>query len=190
MKNSKLLIVFFLVLLVITGGYLFLRKTNQPLPSSNSVEKSEEITTMTSGEFIKGQKIPDVTFIDFDGNTHRLSDFAGKAVVLDFWAAWCPFCVEEMSELQQAQDKYPENLVMIGVHRTDTERKDRGLEFARQRGVSYLLVSDSDGSLYRAAGGFGMPVAVFIDKEGVVVEIKSGPKTQEEIEEKTSNLIK
>lgn len=188
MKNSKLLIVIFLVLLVITAGYLFLTRTNRPLPSSNSVEKSEEITTMVSGEFIKGQKTPDVTFTDFDGNRHSLSDFDGRAVVLDFWAAWCPFCVAEMPLLQAAQDKYKDELIMVGVHRGDTERKDLGLKFARERGVTYLLASDN-GALYNAAGGFGMPVAVFIDKNGVVQEIKSGPKTQEEIEKKIGQLV-
>ena len=127
--------------------------------------------------------------VDFEGGTHTISDYKGKAVVLDFWAGWCPFCVAELPLLQEAQDKYPEDLVMIGVHRTDTESLSTGIRFANERGVSYLLVSDSNGSLYKAAGGFGMPVSVFIDKEGVVQEIKSGPKTEEEIKEKIEKLI-
>lgn len=185
-KNTRYLIIIFL--LILGGGYLVLRGglVSQPqAPGSQTKVPPSQV----SGSFTRGQKAPDVTLVDFDGKTHNLSDLEGRAVVLDFWAAWCPFCLEEMPELQEAQDNYGEKLVMIGVHRTDTESKDVGLKFARDRGVSYLLVADADGSLYRAAGGFGMPTAVFIDPEGVVSEIKSGPKTKNEIEEKISELF-
>ena len=109
---------------------------------------------------------------------------------MDFWAAWCPFCIEEMPELQTAQEEYGEDLVMIGIHRTDTEKAETGLKFAEDRDISYLLVSDSNGALYEASGGFGMPVAVFIDRKGVVQDIKVGPKTKEEIKEKVSKLLR
>lgn len=179
MKKVFLIVVGFVVLGA--AGYFLSqgKQTQQP------VEKFEASQTT----FKKGQTAPDVAFIDFEGQTHHLSEFQGKAAVLDFWAAWCPFCLEEMVELQKAHDKHKDQLIMIGVHRTDTESKETGLKFAKGRGVSYLLVSDQDGSLYRAAGGFGMPVAVFIDKGGVVQEIKSGPKTAEEIQEKIGKLI-
>lgn len=177
---NKVLILAILVILG-AGGYFLSqgRQTQQPVDKFEANQMA----------FKKGQTAPDVAFIGFEGKNHRLSEFQGKAVVLDFWAAWCPFCLEEMMELQRAQDEYQE-LVMIGVHRTDTENKETGLKFAKERGVSYLLVSDQDGSLYRSAGGFGMPVAVFIDKEGIVQEIKSGPKTAEEIKEKIGKLVK
>ncbi|MCH7951537.1 TlpA family protein disulfide reductase [Patescibacteria group bacterium] len=143
------------------------------------------------GRFVKGESAPKVVATSFEGDEVDVSQFYGeRAVILDFWAGWCPFCIEEMPLLQKAQDQYGDDLVMIGVHRTDTESVAVGERFSRERGVSYLLIQDGDGSLYRAAGGIGMPVAVFIDKQGVVQEIKSGPKTTEEIEEKTARLIK
>lgn len=188
MQKLKIILGLAIIAVLGVGGYFLLSR------GQVSKEPSGEPLTVDfqAGEvqnFQKGQRAPDVSFVDFDGGTHKLSDFAGKAVVLDFWAAWCPFCIEEMPELQKAQDKYKDKLVMIGVHRTDTEKPDAGLRFARERGVSYLLVADTDGSLYRAVGGFGMPVAVFIDSNGVVREVKSGPKTVEEIEEKIAALL-
>jgi len=187
-SKTPLLIIVFVLFALGIGGYFVFRSGGQDSATSGVSQKTELRSTEVSGNFVKGQKVPDATFTDFEGNLHMLSDFEGRAVVLDFWAAWCPFCVAEMPLLQAAQDKYADDLVMIGVHRTDTEKKERGLEFAKERGVTYLLLSD-DGSLYRAAGGFGMPVAVFIDKDGVVQEIKSGPKTAEEIEERTGKLV-
>lgn len=150
-------------------------------------EKSLQI--VIEGRFEKGKLAPRIVTTSFSGEKVDISQWYGeKAVVLDFWAGWCPFCVGEMSELQKTQDAYSDDLVMIGVHRTDTEPVKTGEKFAKERGVSYLLVKD-DGSIYRAAGGLGMPVAVFINKEGVVEEVKSGPKTAEEIAEKVGKLI-
>lgn len=168
--------------LLVAGGYFVLRGTQ-------SNQQVQEFRPVETQPFRKGEKVPDVTLVGFDDKTYKLSDFSGKAVVLDFWAAWCPFCVEEMLELQKAQEKYSDQLVMIGVHRTDTENKNTGIKFARQRGVSYLLVTDNNGALYKAAGGFGMPVAIYIDSDGTIVEIKSGPKTKEEIKKRISELV-
>lgn len=184
MKSGKTLLIVGVIVLFTAGGWFLLRGGPKDTEETLKIQPAQ-----VQGKFLKGQKAPDVAFVDFEGNTYQLSQFAGKAVVLDFWAGWCPFCIEEMPELQKAQDRHGEVLVMIGVHRTDTEGPSTGLEFAKARGVSYLLISDSNGSLYRAAGGFGMPVAVFIDKEGIVREVKSGPKTEEEIEEKIGRIV-
>ena len=150
---------------------------------------SEPAATI-EGRFVKGKAAPKVMAQAFSGEEIDVSAHYGKrAVVLDFWAGWCPFCVAEMPELQKAQDRFGDDLVMIGVHRTDTESVAVGQRFADERGVSYILIKDSDGSLYRASGGIGMPTAVFIDKSGIVTEIKSGPKTAEEITEKVRALL-
>jgi peroxiredoxin len=186
---------YILIGIILFGMILFLfsrskGSNKEQLP--DQTQKTNDQVTSTSeirGSFIKGEKAPEVDLVDFDGAAHLLSDFKGKAVIVDFWAGWCPFCVEEMPELQKTQDEFSEDLVIIGIHRTDTEKISTGLEFSQKQGVSYLLVSDKSGSLYRAAGGFGMPVAVFIDKQGKVVEIKSGPKTKEEIKEKVERLV-
>lgn len=178
--QTKLFIIIAIAVLVGAGAFVVYSRA-KPQPSLQHVQGS--------AGFNKGEQAPEFVLTDFAGQTHRLSDFQGRAVVLDYWAAWCPFCVEEMPKLQEVQDKYKDKLVMIGVHRTDTEKTAVGQKFAADRGVSYLLVVDNDGSLYRAAGGFGMPVAVFIDKSGVVQEVKSGAKTGKEIEEKVEKLV-
>ena len=189
MKNTKLIVVILIIFVLGILGYLLFIKNDDTKVQQRASDASKDALTQVSGSFKQGEKIPDVRLIDLDGNTHELSNFAGKAVIIDFWAGWCPFCIEEMPELQKAHQEYGNDLVIIGVHRTDTESVENGLKFAKERGVTYLLVSDSDGSLYRAAGSFGMPVAVFIDKEGVVTEIKSGPKTAEEIKQKVGELV-
>lgn len=195
MRKSNLLMLLGGAIILAVGGYFLFRSGGSSDFSGLQDKKASsqlvgDISPPSiNGSFKKGEKIPPVSFSGLNGNRYLLDDFSGKPIVIDFWAAWCPFCVSEMPELEKLQQKYPNEVVIIGVHRTDTEGAAAGFNFAKERGVTYLLGSDLDGSLYRAAGGFGMPVAIFIDPGGVVVEIKSGPKTGDEIAEKIEKLV-
>lgn len=182
MTNMRNLII--LALFIIAGISLFFFGRVNPsapsIPRSNVHDQVVEI----------GKVAPDFELESFDGTTRRLSDYRGKAVILDFWAAWCPFCVDEIPDLQKTQDEYQDSLVMIGIHRTDTESKEIGIEFFDRLSGKYLVLMDKSGELYKAyARPQGMPVAAFIDKEGVVQDIKVGPKTLEEIKQKVKSLL-
>lgn len=183
---NKTVILGIIVAIVLLLGGVFVLQGRQG-------EEPEIELQKTSPQFIVGQQAPDFTLKDFDGENVQLSDFYGKkAVVLDFWAAWCPFCIEEMSLLQNVHEEYGDEVVMIGVHRTDSgESIETGKKFADEQGVKYLLVQGTN-EVYRAStkGINAMPTAVFIDKNGVVSDIKLGPKTESEIAEKVEQLLK
>lgn len=142
--------------------------------------------------FAVGRMAPDFTLRDFEGRQVALSDFYGKkAVVLDFFAAWCPFCIKEMPELEKAHKAYGDRLIMVGIHRTDSgESIETGKKFADEQGVTYLLLQGTP-EIYEAStkGLKAMPVAIFIDSDGVVQDVKAGPKTEEEIKERVLRLI-
>ncbi|HEB13801.1 MAG TPA: TlpA family protein disulfide reductase [candidate division WWE3 bacterium] len=140
-------------------------------------------------EELKNQA-PDFTLLDFDGNLVKLSDFRGKPVFIDFWAAWCPFCTDEMPEIESLHKEFGDRVVIIGIQRTNTESLQAGKDYAKNTvGVTYLLLQDKTGEVYRAYTKdtfAGMPVAAWIDKDGVLVKTKVGPKTEEELR---SNLL-
>lgn len=128
---------------------------------------------------------------DFEGNSHKLSDFRSKPVFVDFWAAWCPFCTNEMPEIQKIHEEFGDKLVVIGIHRTDTEDLQTGKNFADDLGITYLLLSDPDDSYYRkvAGGGNFMPMAVYFDSQGNLVKKKAGPKSAAEMRNAVEELL-
>lgn len=175
-----------LILVLVVGGYYLFFAGDKKLENLQNTINSRE--TISADLFEVGDVAPDIEMIGFDGEVFKLSDFEGKGILLDFWATWCPFCTEEMPELQKIHEEFGEEVVIVGIHRTDTESISKGKKFAEEMGVNYPLVSDKNGSLYKSSGGFGMPVAVFINDKGVVTEIKSGPKTAQEIGQKARGL--
>lgn len=126
----------------------------------------------------------------FEGETIAFSDFEGQPVFIDFWASWCPFCIHEIPEIQKIHETY-EDLVVIGIHRSDTESYERGKEFIDELGVTYLVLKDEDGSVYQFYSGGRplMPLAVLIDEHGEIQDQLLGPKTAEQMAEKLMKLL-
>ena len=61
------------------------------------------------------EKAPDFTFTDIDGSIHKLSEFHGKIVLIDFWATWCPTCLVEFPNIVKYADKSEGNVVLIAL---------------------------------------------------------------------------
>jgi len=123
--------------------------------------------------------------------SENLADLKGKAVFVDFWAGWCPFCVGEMPEIEKISQELKNELVVLGIHRTETEDVKTGQKFADELGITYVLLKDSDGSVYKAytAGQNLMPTAAYINREGIVVKILFGPKTESQIRKNVEKII-
>jgi thiol-disulfide isomerase/thioredoxin len=122
----------------------------------------------------------DFEISDFEGNRHRLSDFRGSAVYVNFWATWCIPCQIEMPHIQELLDQNEDDLVVITVNRR--EPLDRAVSFLDGlermdggRGVSFTVNGmDPDDTLYRSYRALGMPASVFIDPDGVITGFVNG----------------
>ena len=101
------------------------------------------------------------------GKTIRLSELAGKVVVLDFWASWCGPCKKQMPILDRvARDYADAEVTFLGIS-TDTE-PDAAIEFLKANPVSYASVLDRTGEVSRDFGVTGLPTLVIIDAGGKV----------------------
>ncbi len=143
----------------------------------------------------EGRLAPDFEISDFNGVRHRLSDFRGKTVFVSFWASWCGPCKRELPDIQQLQERHPDDLVVIAVNRAEPLGRAEGFfeDLTRAdggKGVSFPVNGmDPDDTLYDAYRGLGMPVSVFIDPDGVVTRVHNGLILLEQMEEAVAETL-
>lgn len=110
-----------------------------------------------------GQQLPELK-IDYLADA---PDLAGKPMVLEFWATWCPPCRTSIPHLNQIYSKYKDRgLVIVGV--TD-EKKTVVTKFLKSTPMDYFTAFDRNGALNRHFAVTGIPHAVLVDKSGKVV---------------------
>jgi thiol-disulfide isomerase/thioredoxin len=111
--------------------------------------------------------LPDLTFTDAEGRPHRLADFAGKGLVINFWATWCPPCVAEMPALDRAQAALAEEGVVVLALSSDRGGRTQVEPFYQRLGLRHLGIwLDPRGAAQREAGVRGLPTTVIVDREG------------------------
>lgn len=119
----------------------------------------------------------DFTLYDVDGAPHKLSDYRGKWVVVNYWATWCPPCVEEMPELIFFHDGHKDkDAVVLGVNFEDIGT-EKVRAFMDEYMVSYpVLLSEPErnGPLGKVPA---LPTTFLISPSGQVVERKVGQVT-------------
>jgi peroxiredoxin len=126
---------------------------------------------------------PDFTLQSIAGKTVRLSDFRGKAVLLNFWATYCAPCRIEMPWFVELQNRYAaEGLQVVGVAMDDASPNDIE-KFANDLGVNYPILVGEE-TVGNAFGGVQfLPSTFYIGRDGKVVDKVFGLKTRNEIEE-------
>jgi thiol-disulfide isomerase/thioredoxin len=137
---------------------------------------------------VKGKEAPDFTLKDLEGKQVRLSDFRGKAVLLNFWATWCGPCKIEMPWFVELQKQYgPQGLEIVGVALDDSGR-DEIQKFAREMGVNYLILQGQD-DVGDAYGAVGLPTTFYIDRTGKIIDSASGLVSRSEIEDNVKKAL-
>jgi thiol-disulfide isomerase/thioredoxin len=120
------------------------------------------------------------TFEDTQGEIHRLADYHGSRLVVNFWATWCPPCLREIPELAALHESN-ENIRVLGVA---LEYRDPGyvVQFAEQMLVRYPIVLGDARSASQVGAVRGLPTTYVYDPRGKVVAQQVGPVTRVDIE--------
>lgn len=148
-------------------------------PAEEGADVSEDTGAAASADETKtGSTLPPA--IDFElkdqyGNTHRLSDYKGKTVFLNFWATWCPPCKAEMPDIQKLYETYDqegeEALIVLGVAAPGQwqEQDEEGVKaFLEDKGYTYPVLMDSSGNTFLQYGISSYPTTFMIDRDGNV----------------------
>lgn len=147
--------------------------------------------TSLSGIVREGEIAPDFRLPDLSGEIHSLREHRGDAVILTFWATWCPPCKFEMPVLQQAFERYSDQgFVVLAVNLTETDDRDLIGPYRDELALTFPILLDEEswvsGGLYRV---LGIPTTVFIDRGGTVREIYVGALPLDDLEGKVLSLV-
>lgn len=120
-----------------------------------------------------GSDAPDFTVQDSDHKV-TLSQYRGQVVVLNFWATWCPPCVEETPSLVQMQNRFKDKGVVVLAVSIDADDAAYH-KFLKDYSVSMVTVRDEAQDIPRLYGTFGWPETYIIDRTGVIRRKFIGP---------------
>ncbi|MFZ7945102.1 MULTISPECIES: thiol-disulfide oxidoreductase ResA [Bacillaceae] len=129
-----------------------------------------------------GDAAPDFALVDMQGNKHRLSDYRGQGVFLNFWGTWCPPCKKEMPYINNQYHQYTDQGVqVVSVDIQDTELAVN--QFAERLKLDFPIMIDKDKEVMNVYGVDLLPATFLIDKDGKVVEYYTGELTEYKVKE-------
>ena len=199
-RNPLLIVGGFIVLglaltLLIFGGNLFANEDEretavdesnssilQQVPAFESAETNAR-QLPTGGDLLEvGDLAYDFALSDINGNLVKLSELAGRPVIINFWATWCGPCRIEMPELEAAYQAHQEDgLVILALDQQETT-EDVAI-FFDELGLTFTAVLDDEGTVSNLYGVANvLPTTFFINGDGEVTAIHRGPMVQSQID--------
>jgi len=139
----------------------------------------------------QGSEAPDFTVYDLEGNAHKLSDFRGKPVLLNFWASWCGPCQMEMPDFQKFYESHGDKVNFVIVNLTDGQQEtvESASAFIEEKGYSFPVYYDTDIDAAVKYGVSAVPVSYFIDAEGYFVAWAQGALTADMLQQGMDMLL-
>jgi peroxiredoxin len=159
-------------------------RVNEPVPDDAFVftpppdaQKVDELFQVKSPEEktphpLAGQPAPDFILEDLHGKKISLSALRGKVVVLDFWATWCPPCVEGLPKIWSVMRAHPDAVFYAVNVRESAETIDKFL--SKKQLDALPVLRDTDGKISNDYQAKAIPQTVFINKDGVIASVHVG----------------
>ena len=175
MKNKSVLIISIVIFIGVFAlcavGYNYLSKVYEE-EQQNKISQSQNLTET---EKVK-EKAPDFTVTDYSGNKVNLSDFKGKPVVINFWATWCGPCKSELPHFDKLYSEKNQEIEFMMVNLTDgqSETEDTVKSFINETGYKFPVYFDTEYSGANAYQVYSIPLTVFVDKDGNIIDSYTG----------------
>lgn len=153
------------------------------------VRKSNVLSSVTKP--IAVQMLPDLQFADQNGQLIRASDWQGKFRVVNFWASWCPPCLEELPVFQNLHTEFAEQGVQfLGVALDDTQSVRQVVERLNIH-FPQLIAGDQGVGLSQNLGNTAgaLPFTVLVNQQGLIVAIHAGAYKEAELRSEIESLI-
>lgn len=135
-----------------------------------------------------GQKAADFELLGMDGSVHTMSEYEGKARVINFWGTYCPPCVREMPALQAQWEKWSsQGVEIIGIN--VGENKMTVENFVAQTGVKFPILMDPKRNAVASFGVGPMPTTFFVTASGKIDHIRIGELDLNTLDKQIEQLV-
>lgn len=182
MNNKKTIIGFVLIFVVlIVGAYVLYDKLSDKIGTQDITITRQNSKTQA----------PDFTVYDENGVAHKLSDYRGKPVILNFWASWCHPCKSEMPDFDEAYKNYFEEINFLMVNLTDgyAETVESASAFIKESGFTFPVYYDTSSEAAYAYNTSSIPATYFIDSDGALVTHNIGYLSVEALKNRIEMLL-
>jgi peroxiredoxin len=152
--------------------------------SGNNQSVQQDMASDEGLPNLRGKKAPNFTLRGADGKKISLSDYKGKAVLINFWATWCAPCKVEMPWFVSLHKQYAgEGFEILGVSEDDANvTRAQILKFGRQEGIDYPLLMGDDAVSHKYGGVEFLPTSYFVGRDGKVVAETAGLASKDQVE--------
>ncbi len=130
----------------------------------------------------------DLSFSDKKGVCHKIQEYKAPVTVVNSWASWCPFCVEELPNLEKLAREYP-NISVVAINRGEDPQKAIAFTKEKKIGAASHTLFDPEDYFYKYIKGFGMPETVFLGEKGEILFHKRGVMSYDEMTQTIQMLL-
>ena len=134
-------------------------------------------------------KAPAFALQDLDGKEVSSSDFAGKVILLNFWATWCPPCQAEIPALKSLHNDYQaRGFEVVGIS-VDEDGPEAVQAFVKKKGINYPVLMSTDEVIGAYGGIRGIPTTFLISRDGKIVKKFFGEQRKSALEDAIKKLL-
>jgi len=164
------------VVLELKRTFVFMRQQavgheNQPTALIPETEKATPEPDVLVEKPALSDDMP-LELIHLDGESVAYSEFEGRPILVNFWATWCPPCLEEMPLIQAYADRFGEELVVLAINAGEDEADVRA--FVEQNQLELIVMLDPSGKAGQYFKVYGLPTTLFFDQKGDLVTTHIG----------------
>ena len=146
-------------------------------------------------------KMPNIVLYDQYGKKHNIEEYKGKVVVINFWATWCGYCVQEMPEFEKVYKEFGSNkkdVIILGVagpkskenqNNVDVE-KDKVISFLKKKNITYPTLMDEAGKSFDDYKVRALPMTYVINKDGYLEGFVNGAISGEQLKNAINETLK
>jgi peroxiredoxin len=155
-------------------------------PQPSNEEAPSDLTVDPS----VGSLAPEFALTTLDGENISLADLHGKNVLINYWATWCPPCLNELTALENIQSQFEgQDFVVVTINGIEQDNLGDVQATVQEYGITYPVLLDENESFWDAYRILFLPTSIYINEQGIIRFIKFGEQTETEFSDMIEQLL-